>query len=328
MLLCEAHQLSQRNTSWLKSCSCRPRIETNSMRLWSFQVQNFRRNDHRDDCPYRLSGTRLWSHSWSAHLRPFLDRVLEISLGASTGPGGTWTIFLPLRCRKFVERSKSPVFSAFDRLVELSVQKKACRMRASKLQSWWSDNSCQKDAEEMHFYEIQWQPCTRQNLKNLDQCLRDEISHGRFSGEETDQNGFTILFEFCNLVILMNRQLSHFETEMRALLRTILRSRVDVTATVVFNESLRRFGYENFYASSWVREFVTAAEYLLHRGHTSEPILGWQIAFYDEFLQKGMIEGLQNYSNDAITEGLHSEYGLLPLRLFMRHVEVAEGKHA
>lgn len=173
-------------------CSCRPKSKCATFRKGNIGFDALSQSSHRDDCPSRHSGWRLWYYSFTVCLHPLLDKVVEFTLGAATGPGG-WTIMPPLKVNNIVKRSESPIFQAFQRFPKLCLIESASRndhriYRRSQRSDQKRFRAGWEDARYV------WSPETGRHLEDIEFLLRKETSCGRFSGSDVAENGLTILF--------------------------------------------------------------------------------------------------------------------------------------
>lgn len=85
----------------------------------------------------------------------------------------------------------------------------------------------------------------------------------------------------------------------------------------------------NFSRGSWVRDYITATEYLIERGHTGHGGLGSEVPFYDAMVAEGAIDIFQTSVDDNGDEGYYIYgFGDLPLTILLHHPAIAEGKHS
>lgn len=183
---------SVRSRQRFKPCRCRPSTEYSTTKVWNWRFEAVNKFSHRKSCPYRRNGGYFWAYSLYANLHPFLNRTMELTLGAATGPGG-WCMAPPLRFRKTVKRSGSSVFRAFDMLPDMCCIKRYNSSEQDKRNQicWIRDKT---SFNRLHSFYLTWLPCTAEHLRSLNQLLRVELAQGTFSGLESDESGSTILF--------------------------------------------------------------------------------------------------------------------------------------
>jgi hypothetical protein len=167
----------RRQKRWRCRCST-----GRQMSVWNYGRFRFRIESQAiQSCP--LHGKMgSWSYSITAQLIPWLKRILELTLGAYSGPD-SWYIAPPLKLRAIVKRSESPIFQLFDRLigsflykVDLSREMFLCRSTNKRISfDWGNENATLSLADLSH---------------TIDGIIRSGVS----AGSDADEYGSTLLF--------------------------------------------------------------------------------------------------------------------------------------
>ncbi|KAL8341603.1 hypothetical protein RB598_003504 [Gaeumannomyces tritici] len=92
-------------------CWCRPSVETRSAAGGILRFEAERSARHLPDCPRNAPSS--WRYSLSFRLAPFLNKAIQLTLGATSGAGG-WSLAPPIRVVPRVRAVDSPVYRLFD----------------------------------------------------------------------------------------------------------------------------------------------------------------------------------------------------------------------
>ncbi|KAL8376061.1 hypothetical protein RB595_007261 [Gaeumannomyces hyphopodioides] len=92
-------------------CRCRPSIETRSAAGGILRFEAERSARHLPDCPRNTSSS--WRYSLSFRLAPFLNKAVQLTLGATSGAGG-WSLAPPIRVVPRIRAVDSPAYRLFD----------------------------------------------------------------------------------------------------------------------------------------------------------------------------------------------------------------------
>jgi hypothetical protein len=123
-----------------------------------------------------------WSFSIEAKLSPWLNGALEFTLGVLSGRQG-WSLLSSLKFHATVKRSKSPIFTLFDKLI------RTCSTPRLSHRSPYG-----YVVPNVKVISLKWNTYdTRRNLRQLVQGIEKAISFGEASGSDMDENGCTLL---------------------------------------------------------------------------------------------------------------------------------------
>ncbi|OIW32736.1 hypothetical protein CONLIGDRAFT_277018 [Coniochaeta ligniaria NRRL 30616] len=318
-----------------RRCRCRTSYSVSDTTIWRLTFRTECRTDHRRDCPYAKDGYRFRAFSTKVALTPFLKGTLQCVIGATTGPG-FWSMAPPLRYHGNVQRITSPLFQAFDQSPALCA-KTVVPVRALGVDDvrrrgrmWFAvDGLLQNipafELRDIGYWEqfvIEWDtPSTELQLRSLVSRIRTELSHGRASGMEMDEQGHTILFDFVQLMLLLRGEWAKFESQLADLLDTVLSSGVDIAAR---SDTL---GIGDPWYSSPGKP-STAWDFIFRDLRNSDMGSNYlesaSFAFSRLFLHPSAHSDLMLSIPDACGNTLHSDQHLKRL-LVQRHPEIAEG---
>jgi hypothetical protein len=96
-----------------QSCSCQRTHVVNHSTPGKVSYRSEYYADHDRTCRFYYVGRRGTSSTIMLQLLPFLQKTVEFTFGVNYG-AGAWSIAPPVRYYASVERSKSPLFRAFD----------------------------------------------------------------------------------------------------------------------------------------------------------------------------------------------------------------------
>lgn len=163
-------------------CHCRPSQNLVTVRRGVFKFEYERCAQHDPHCPFNQSNVQSWSYTLTIRLLPFINKTVALTLGATFG-AGSWAIGSPLRFYTTTERTKSPLFSEFDKFAgvcgRLGILEVDEVGRCERLR---------------RYREFEWDiPKVAQFLDNLIKKLNSSFRAGNASGSDMDESGCTML---------------------------------------------------------------------------------------------------------------------------------------
>jgi hypothetical protein len=182
-----AHSRSSQALARLRDCACPSTSGRNSRRIWKFGLSHDYKSHHLPGCALYSSGYHSWSYSVSAQLFPFLNKTVELTLGATTA-AGVWWMAPPVRLRGTVRRVDSPIFSLFDDIAQ------ACLAR--RLVSSEGTGTVIGRRDDVGGYGWIWNGCegAHEMLLQAVPYIRNAIADGHASGSDLDEGGHSFLF--------------------------------------------------------------------------------------------------------------------------------------
>ncbi|KAK4160822.1 hypothetical protein QBC43DRAFT_109521 [Cladorrhinum sp. PSN259] len=220
----DAHQISRRSLRAFRQCKCVPLIERKEFRMRQLWFTSGSESQHRVDCPLYAVGHQSWHHTITAQLLPFVNKTMELTLGATQG-AGQWSVCPPLRFTGTVRRSESPIFRIFDELPH----------RCAKVS--WQGNTVKVTKSSTgsrrplapHWLSLVWDvEKTRSALKNGILEIQRAIGGGKASGADVDEMGNTFLSAVLMLTASMGDTWQHVSAELAILLQLSITAGTDI----------------------------------------------------------------------------------------------------
>lgn len=171
-------------------CSCQQSLAMvgSGFKSGSFRTDAF--SSHRLNCPHYRIGQRGVSFTVRMQLLPVLQKTFEVTLAAAHG-AGAWSISPSMKLYNTVERSKSPLFQAFDNFISMHSQIVSV-VSANSVHSYYIDSPRHpiwSDRIEFKLGEIE----LRRKLRSLIRDLTGLFGTGQSRASDKDQYGNTML---------------------------------------------------------------------------------------------------------------------------------------
>ncbi|KAK3995174.1 hypothetical protein QBC44DRAFT_320630 [Cladorrhinum sp. PSN332] len=235
----DAHQKSLRALKRFRSCNCRPTSERSESRSGRFSLVRSWESQHHATCPLYDVGYRSWHYTLAAQLFPFLNKTMELTVGAAQG-AGWWSIRSPLRFRGTVRRSESPTFRLLDGLIP--------QCTTARPSTFGFPTFVNSDLGRMYDFEreivVNWDiEKTRHALGSMLLNIRKAIGQGTASGADVDEMGNSFFSALLILVIAIGDLWECFADEIENLLHLATTTGSDTWHLV--SPISRNFG--NFY---------------------------------------------------------------------------------
>lgn len=190
----DAFQWSTNLSRRFQNCECHtvPVFHSVSQGKLSFRAEHT--STHRPSCPFYSFGHRSWTYSLTVRLVPFLNKTVELTVGASLG-AGIWTITRPLRLRSTVRRKTSPIFQMFDEYIDLCAVKRDTSLFSRILLSGVTLPTifpCTRDVITIAIYKLDIRRVKR-HLARIIREMQRLFAEGSASPTDIDENGNTLL---------------------------------------------------------------------------------------------------------------------------------------
>jgi len=172
-----------------RHCSCQKPIVMAGSSFRSGIYRTGSTSSHGLDCPYYRVGQRRVSFTARMQLLPIVQKTFELTF-ATTHGAGSWSISPSMKLYNTVDRSKSPLFKAFDNFINMHSHF-VDRLSAGRVSSLFMRVSYDRRARAIEFKlgEIE----LRRMLCSLLQDLTGLFSAGQSRASDKDQYGNTML---------------------------------------------------------------------------------------------------------------------------------------
>ncbi|KAI1087864.1 hypothetical protein F5B19DRAFT_473769 [Rostrohypoxylon terebratum] len=176
-------------------CTCKVR---ESLKLWNYGPLGFKIESRGAQCCPFHGKRRSTNYTVEAKLTPWINRTLELAL--ALGSGKITEICPSLKFRAIVKRSDSPVFQLFDRVLDecVTVDTSVNYNYPYAVPGIIARSGTRK------VYKAFWD--YRRSSRAMQELVRELIEvimAGKASGDDSDENGNTLLIEIIYLIILM-----------------------------------------------------------------------------------------------------------------------------
>ncbi|KAK9416809.1 putative Fungal N-terminal domain-containing protein [Seiridium unicorne] len=282
-------------------CTCR---QGRSTKVWTYGKMGLRiENQNIRHCPVH-GKVHSWSYAIQAKLGPWLNGVLEFTLGLQRY-GHNWSPQTPLKFRATVKRGDSLLFTLFDEFVATCPQ---LQILGSEAECEYSDKVVCRQAKR-HRLLLWNKEATERHMARLVRSIREVISSGRASGSDVDEQGHTLLMEIFYLMFLFKHDANHYSIYLMDLLELARISQVDPMAVAPMN-----YAYSpNFYYALPKSKKSTAfyLYYVMEFSNLSDQFVARIMEQYD-----GIIDSLGEQEQGSWRWG--------SLKLFTHHPSIAE----
>ncbi|KAK9783949.1 putative Fungal N-terminal domain-containing protein [Seiridium cardinale] len=282
-------------------CTCR---QGRTAKVWTYGRMGFRVEKQNIRHCLAHGKVHSWSYAIQAKLGPWLNGVLEFTLGLQRY-GHSWSPQTPLKFRATVKRGDSLLFKLFDEFVATCPQ---IQIWEPELEAELSDAVVCRQAKGYRL--LLWnKEATERHMARLVRSIREVISSGRASGSDVDEQGHTLLMEVFYLIFLFRNDANHYSIYLMDLLELGRISQVDPMAVAPMN-----YAYSPTVLNAPPKPTKSTAYYLFYViefSNLSDQFVARIMEQYD-----GIIDSLGEQEQDSWRWG--------SLKLFTHHPSIAK----
>ncbi|KAM0809546.1 putative Fungal N-terminal domain-containing protein [Seiridium cardinale] len=279
-------------------CTCR---RGRTAKVWTYGRMGFRvENQNFRHCPAH-GKVQSWSYAIQTKLGPWLNGVLEFTLGLQYGNG--WSPQMSLKFKATVKRTDSLLFKLFDEFVATCPQVQKPLDPRPPNGFVWSEQIKQRRL-------LLWnKEATERHMTHLVRSIREVISSGRASGSDVDEQGHTLLMEIFYLIFLFRNDANDYSIYLMDLLELARISQVDPMAVAPMD-----YAYSPDTFNVLPKSTKSTAYYLYYVIEFSN--------LSDQFVARIM----EHYEGiiDSLGEQAQNSWRWGSLNLFTRHPSIAE----